>query len=79
MSALHLAIRSESMAANRDRNAHHPLRAAAWRTIELAAIHTRRRLSSLVLHAGEQAHRHTTGRPVPRITHPDTRLRSWHD
>lgn len=69
MAALDLAIRSEGMAANRDRNPHplHPIRAAAWRTIELAAIHTRRHLSDLALHAGEQAHRHTTGHPPRRL------------
>lgn len=73
MSALHLAIRSESMAANRDRNAQHPLRAAAWLLTERLARRARRLAADLVLHAGEQAHRHTTGRPRPRITHPDSR------
>lgn len=73
MSALHLAIRSEGMAANRDRNAQHPLRAAAWHLTEQLARRARRLAADLVLHAGEQAHRHTTGRPRPRITHPDSR------
>ena len=73
MSALHLAIRSEGMAANRDRNAQHPLRAAAWHLTERLARRARRLAADLVIHASEQAHRHTTGRPLPRITHPDSR------
>lgn len=74
-----LAIRSSRMAANRDPNPQHPIRAAAWHLTERLARRARRRLSDLVIHAADQQHRHTTGRPLPRITHPDTRWRAWPD
>ena len=54
-----------------DRSAARPYQAAAWTLIEHTARQVRRQASRLVLHAGAQAHQHTTGRPHQQLTHPE--------